>query len=245
MKLKFQMHDGMYRMRVKCQNSKCVLSVQQLSEGSRVMELLHNRLNHTSMATIKTMVANKIGFGLKVNKNSLSLYECVPCIASKMKRISYRRNPRRASRQLEKLLADICTINEVAADKSTMFLLVMDEYFRFKWIFLLSSKADSSLHLRRLIMNLEKQFARHKVVVFHADGGIEFVNNDFKNFCTDAGITVQYTHPDSPEENGILERANGTLVSRVRSMLNATQLSNLLWGEALLHAADTLNVFFE
>ncbi|OWZ10612.1 polyprotein [Phytophthora megakarya] len=222
------MHDGLYRMRVKCQNSKCVLSVQQLSEDSRVMELLHNRLNHTSMATIKAMVANTMDFGLKVKKNSLSLYECVPCIASKMKRMSYRRNPRRVSRQLEKLSADIFTINEVAANKSTMFLLVMDEYLRFKWIFLLSSKADPSLHLHRLIMKLEKQFARHKVVAFHADGGGEFVSNGFKNLCADAGITMQYTHPDNPEENGIVERANGTLVSRVRSMLNATQLPNLL-----------------
>ncbi|OWY92943.1 polyprotein [Phytophthora megakarya] len=122
-----------------------------------------------------------------------------------------------------------------------MFLLVMDEHSRFKWVFLFSSKADSSLHLRRLILKLKKQFAKHKVVVFHADGGGEFVSNDFKNFCADAGITIQYTHPDSPYENGI-ERANGTLVSRVRSMLNATQLPNLLWGEALLHAVDTLNV---
>ncbi|KAE8900469.1 hypothetical protein PF005_g12325 [Phytophthora fragariae] len=75
-----------------------------------------------------------------------------------MKRMTYSRNPRSATNPLEKLSADICTINEVSADKSTMFLLVMDEFSRYKWAYLLKSKADASDHLKHLILKLEKKF---------------------------------------------------------------------------------------
>ncbi|KAE9076984.1 hypothetical protein PF010_g23681 [Phytophthora fragariae] len=241
MKLKFVMRDGLYRMRVERRN-KLVLSAQKPSADSNVMELLHNRLNHVAMDTIKEMVASKVDMGVKVNTRDLSFYECVPCIESKIKRMTYSRNPRRATRPLEKLSADICTINEVSADKSTMFLLVMDEFSRYKWAYLLKSKADASDHLKHLILKLEKKFKPLSVMLFHADGGGEFISNAFTVFCANQGVELNYTHADSPEENGIVKRNNGIIVSRVRSMLDATRLPNSLWGEALLHAVDTLNV---
>ncbi|KAE9037945.1 hypothetical protein PR001_g8167 [Phytophthora rubi] len=154
-----------------------------------------------------------------------------------MKRMTYSRNPRRATNPLEKLSADICTINEVSADKSTMFLLVMDEFSRYKWAYLLKSKADASDHPEA---GEEVQATQCDAV--HADGGGEFISNDFTAFCVNQGVELNYTHPDSPDENGIVERNNGIIVSRVRSMLDAPRLPNSLWREALLHAVDTLNV---
>ncbi|KAE9016161.1 hypothetical protein PR002_g13735 [Phytophthora rubi] len=227
MKLKFVMRDGLYRMRVERRN-KLVLSAQKPSADSNVMELLHNRLNHVAMDTIKEMVASKVDMGVKVNTRNLSFYECVPCIESKIKRMTYSRNPRRATRPLEKLSADICTINEVSADKSTMFLLVMDEFSRYKWAYLLKSKADASDHLKHLILKLEKKFKPLSVMLFHADGGGEFISNAFTAFCANQGVELNYTHADSPEENGIVKRNNGIIVSRVRSMLDATRLPNSL-----------------
>jgi hypothetical protein len=80
------------------------------------------------------------------------------------------------------------------------------------------------------------------VQVFHADGGDEFISNEVELFCADNGIeTHQYTHADSPEENAIVERANGLVVQCVRSVLDATVLPNMMWGEALLHVVHTLN----
>jgi len=90
------------------------------------MELFHNRLNHASMDSIKTLAGTGMDFGVKIGKEALRAYECVPCIESKMKRMIYRTNPRRATKLLEKVSVDVCAINESAVDKSEMFLLVMD-----------------------------------------------------------------------------------------------------------------------
>ncbi|ETL81366.1 hypothetical protein L917_18284 [Phytophthora nicotianae] len=56
-----------------------------------------------------------------------------------------------------------------------------------------------------------------------------------------AWSTALLTNAYSPEENGIVERANGIVLPRVRAMLAATRLPHILWGEALLHAVTTLN----
>lgn len=122
-----------------------------------------------------------------------------------------------------------------------MFLLVMDKLSRFRWVFLLQSKVDASRYLRHLMLKLEKA-KKYKILVFHADGGGEFVSNEFKEFCASQGVEMQFTNADSQDENTIVERANGVIVTRVRLMLEATHLPNLMWGEAPLHAVNTSNI---
>ncbi|KAE9017073.1 hypothetical protein PR003_g16561 [Phytophthora rubi] len=114
------------------------------------MGLLHNHLNHASMDTIKQM----------------------------MKTMTHRRNPLRATQLLQKISADICTINEVAADKSTMFMLVMDEYSRCTWVYPLQHEGGACQHIRQLKLKLGKQVKKYNVLIFHADGGGEFVSNE-------------------------------------------------------------------
>lgn len=104
-----------------------------------------------------------------------------------------------------------------------MFLLVMDKLSRFRWVFLLQSKVDASRYLRHLMLKLEKA-KKYKILVFHADGGGEFVSNEFKEFCASQGVEMQFTNADSQDENTIVERANGVIVTRVRLMLEATHL---------------------
>lgn len=69
------------------------------------------------------------------------------------------------------------------------------------------------------------------------------MSNAFEALCASQRVEMPFIHADSPEENAIVERVNGVMVTRVRSMLESIRLLNLLWGEALLHAVDTLNVW--
>jgi hypothetical protein len=67
------------------------------------------------------------------------------------------------------------------------------------------------------------------------------VNDELEAFCRSQGIFTSTTNGYSPEENGVVERANGPLLPRIRAMLAATRLPKDLWGEALLHSVHTLN----
>ena len=63
----------------------------------------------------------------------------------------------------------------------------------------------------------------------------------FAEFLQSCGIKAQYTMPGTPEQNGVAERRNRTLMDMVRSMMSITKLPQSLWGEALQIAMYILN----
>ncbi|KAE9170869.1 hypothetical protein PF005_g27386 [Phytophthora fragariae] len=129
--------------------------------------------------------------------------------------MSYQRGPERRRNPLEKLSVDLCSVSEEAITGEMMFLLALDEATRYKWCYLLKNKSDAAPRLEKLILRLNTRFKRA--------GHIN-------------------TNGYSPEENGLMERANGIILPRLRAVLHATHQTNLLWGEAALHIVDTLNV---
>lgn len=69
----------------------------------------------------------------------------------------------------------------------------------------------------------------------------EFTSNEFKRFCDDSGITRHLTAPYSPQQNGVVERRNKTLLEMTRSILKHMNVPNYLWGEAIRHATYIIN----
>uniref|UniRef100_A0A2N9I4J9 Integrase catalytic domain-containing protein n=1 Tax=Fagus sylvatica TaxID=28930 RepID=A0A2N9I4J9_FAGSY len=63
----------------------------------------------------------------------------------------------------------------------------------------------------------------------------------FAKYLQDCGIVAQYTMPGTPEQNGVAERRNRTLMDMVRSMMSRSNLPKSLWGEALKTAMYILN----
>jgi transposase InsO family protein len=65
------------------------------------------------------------------------------------------------------------------------------------------------------------------------DNGGEFCRNEFEEFCKKCGIARQKTTPYTPQQNGVAERMNRTLMEKERSMLNSVRLGQELWAEAV------------
>ena len=74
----------------------------------------------------------------------------------------------------------------------------------------------------------------------HRDGVLQ-LKGPFAKHLEDSGIVAQFTMPWSPEQNGVAERRNRTLMEMVRSMISRTNLPCFLWGEALKTALYILN----
>ena len=70
-----------------------------------------------------------------------------------------------------------------------------------------------------------------------ADKGGEFVGNDFKDYCTQTGVLLEYASTNTPQQVGISERVGGTLAAMVRCMLADSGLPTFLWGELIFTAA--------
>jgi hypothetical protein len=83
--------------------------------------------------------------------------------------------------------------------------------------------------------------AGRKVGTFRTDRGGEFTAQAFIEHCCSEGIKRHLTAPYTPEQNGVVERRNQTIMGMARSMLKAMNLPNWLWGEAVATAVYILN----
>jgi hypothetical protein len=77
--------------------------------------------------------------------------------------------------------------------------------------------------------------------VLRLDKGGEYDSNVFHEFCKHHGIKIQFTSRYTPQQNGVVERKNITIMNMARSMLKEKQLSNDFWGEAISCSIYVLN----
>jgi transposase InsO family protein len=68
--------------------------------------------------------------------------------------------------------------------------------------------------------------------VLRSDNGGEYTSRDFSDFCIEAGIKREYTVPYNPQQNGVAERKNRSIVEATKAMIHDRNLPMILWAEA-------------
>ncbi|GKE65975.1 retrovirus-related pol polyprotein from transposon TNT 1-94, partial [Tanacetum coccineum] len=79
------------------------------------------------------------------------------------------------------------------------------------------------------------------VISVRTDRGTEFFNKTLNSFFKEEGIEHQTSTPQTPEQNGVVERRNRTLVEAARMMLSSSKLPLFFWAEAIATACYTKN----
>ena len=69
----------------------------------------------------------------------------------------------------------------------------------------------------------------------------EYTSNEFKSYCSEKGIRHKKTVPGTPQQNGVAERMNCTIVEKIKCMLRMANLPKSLWGEAVVTACYLIN----
>ena len=88
--------------------------------------------------------------------------------------------------------------------------------------------------------NMEKNMGR-KIKILRSDNGGEYTSNPFLPLCHDEGIERYFTVRETPQQNGVAERMNMTLLEKIRCMLSNTNISKSFWAEALAYACHLDN----
>lgn len=96
----------------------------------------------------------------------------------------------------------------------------------------MKKKSEAFEVFENFAATVEKQSDR-QIKVVRSDNGKEFVNAKFQEYFAKKGIVHQTTVPYTPQQNGVAERANRTLVEMARCMLETSSLPQSLWGEAV------------
>ncbi|GKB87072.1 ribonuclease H-like domain-containing protein, partial [Tanacetum coccineum] len=111
---------------------------------------------------------------------------------------------------------------------------------RFTWVFFLATKDETSEILKNFIKEIENLVDK-KVKIIRCDNGTEFKNKVMDDFCREKGIRREYSIARTPQQNGVAERRNMTLIEAARTMLADSKLPTTFWAEAVSTACYVQN----
>jgi transposase InsO family protein len=97
--------------------------------------------------------------------------------------------------------------------------------------FFLKSK-DEVLEKFKEFKALVENLPERKIKILRSDNGGEYTSNEFGSFCRDAGIKRELTTPYNPQQNGVAERKNRTIMEVVKTIIHDQDLPVHLWAEA-------------
>ena len=97
--------------------------------------------------------------------------------------------------------------------------VLVDDYSRYTWVYFLAHKNDAFKAFKKFSKRVQKEKG-FCISSIRSDHGTEFENEFFKNFYSENGISHMFSSPRNPQQNGVVERKNRTLVEMARTMLH-------------------------
>lgn len=198
-------------------------------------ELWHRRLGHASKDAVRKMSRLVEGLGEASLKDV-----CHTCVEGKQTKLPHNQTRTRATRPLELVHSDLAVVNQVSYDSKKYVCTFIDDYTHFAIVYCIESKSE----VFECFKTYEAAVTAHfnlKLSRLRCDNGGEYVSAELKNFCNDKGIMLEYAIRYTPEQNGVAERFNRTLMDKARCMLLSSGLPKNLWSEAVLAAVFLIN----
>ena len=227
--------NRLYKVMMECVESVC-FQVQKIDDATT----WHARLGHIGSESLKTMVRKELVIGLP--KLSVDKETCTSCLLGKQARKPFpKATSYRAANVLELVHGDLCgPITPSTNARNRYIFVIIDDHSRYMWSILLKEKGEAFQKFKQFKTVVELE-TKAKIKCFRTDRGGEFTSAEFNDFCKEYGIVRHLTAPYSPQQNGVVERRNRTLMEMSRSLLKHMSLPNHLWGEAVRHATYLIN----
>lgn len=218
----------------------CPAVANMVIKASEEAMLWHERFGHLSIQGLQILTRKNMVLGMpKLQK----LKYCDACFHSKLTRQPYPSGVAwRAKEKLQLVHADLCGPMQVESmGGSRYFFLLIDDFSRMSWTYFIKSKDETFNCFQKFLVMVERETGL-KLKTLRTDRGGEFISNEFRNYCEKLGIKHEFTAPYSPQQNGIAERKNRTLVERARSMMKSKHLPIFFWAEAIATVAYLSNL---
>ncbi|GJU67665.1 retrovirus-related pol polyprotein from transposon TNT 1-94, partial [Tanacetum coccineum] len=191
-----------------------------LSKASKTKSWLwHRRLSHLNFGSINHLAKNGLVMG-KARNNHINLNLCSACAMGKRKKQSHK--PKSEDTNQEKLYLlhmDLCGPMRVASVNGKKYILIIvDNYFRFTWVKFIASKDEAPDFIIKFLKMIQVRL-NATVRNIRTDNKTEFVNQTLHSYYESVSISHETSLARSPQQNGVVERRNRTLVEAARTML--------------------------
>lgn len=222
-------NDGVYSL-VK---HKCHIAASQMK--AECIHEWHKRLAHRNLNDVRKIKH----IGLNIRKCDCQ-DSCEACVQGKMSRFPFPQASEKKRERLECVASDICEMPIESIGRSRYFITFTDLYSGYTHVGFMRKKSEAFEKSVEFIEYLKTQI-NMKPKIFRSDRGGEYLSHKFQNYLSENGIKFECTVGYAPEQNGIAERKNRTLVEAARTMLISSSLPKSFWAEAINNANQTFN----
>ncbi|KAH9651061.1 hypothetical protein KPL70_026606 [Citrus sinensis] len=210
--------------------------VSAVSEEDRT-KLWHLRLGHMSIKGLQELSKQGLLGGDRIQQ----LEFCENCIFGKSHRSKFNKGEHMSKQVLDYAHTDLWGPAQVPSlSGGRYFMSLIDDYSRKVWIYILKTK-DQALEKFKVCKSLVENQSGFKLKCLRTDNGLEFCSKVFEEYCQKHGIKRHKTVRFTPQQNGLAERMNRTLVDKTRCMLINSKLPRSFWAEAVNTASYLVN----
>ena len=205
--------------------------------------LWHRHLGHLNQQSMQKLArkelvsSNQLDFG---TPGGIGI--CETYVSAKQRKNSFKPIETTMSEPLELVHSDVCgKVGHRSIGGAEYFLTLLDDKTHYVWVYPLKTKDQVFERFKEWQAEVET-FTGKKVKALKSDNGGEYTSNAFQALLKSCGVRHELlTIPKTPEQNGVAERLNRTLVETTRALLLDAMLSQRFWAEAISTAAYLSN----
>jgi transposase InsO family protein len=187
--------------------------------------LWHHRLAHVGMKNLHKLLKGEHILGL-TNIQFEKDMVCSACqVGNQVGTHHPHKNIMMTDRPLELLHMDLFgPIAYISIDGSKYCLVIVDDYSRFTWVFFLQEKSQTQETLKGFFRRAQNELGLR-----------------IKKIRSDEGIKHEFSSPYTPQQNGVVERKNRTLLDMARTMLDEYKTPDRFWADAINTVCYSIN----
>ena len=203
--------------------------------------LWHRRYGHLGTKGLQQLARERLVDGFNYDHQK-KIDFCESCVNGKHHRSQFPTGGgKRADQLLGLVHSDVCgKMSSQSLSGAEYFLTFIDDKTRYVWVYVLKRKDQVFSYFIEWKSMVERSTGQ-QLKTLRTDNGGEYTSNEFEEYLKTEGVKHEQTIPKTPEQNGVAERMNRTLVEAIRSMLSTSKLPHKFWAEALATAVYLRN----
>jgi transposase InsO family protein len=224
-----ELENGVYKLNTVKSEKVLAATVVQATDA----KTWHRRLGHINSNDLERMKGGAVEGVFYNEKADIQKSNCQVCCEGKQTRLPFPSANHRSKKLLEVVHSDLCGPMETKSiGQAKYFLLFVDDASRMSFVYFLKEKNQALQRFKEFRGMVENQ-TESKIKTLRTDNGGEFCSQQMESYLKAAGITHQKTNPYTPEQNGLCERFNRTIVERAKCLLFEAELDKSFWAEAV------------
>ena len=215
-------------------------SLHAINTVALSIDLWHERMGHMSSQALKRYKDSVKGIVINPSE-SIAHQPCTGCALGKQTRSPFPGSTKRSDRRLRIIHSDLMGPMQPRSIQGSLYIATfVDDYSRHGAVYYLKSKDQCAIAFKRFLAWAENQTSE-RLLALHSDRGGEYLSREVRSILDLKGIEHKLNIPYSPQQNGLAERWNRTLLDKARAMMHSAGLSLGFWEFAIDTAVHTYN----